>query len=194
MGDLPAARRSLEEFTSATADHPGLEMAWTYLGDTCFGLRDFPRARLAYERSLAAYPNGRLAERAKYGLARTLAALGNRDQALALLQELAKQVNPEWVDRAWLQIGLIRKSAGQFTEAVEAFTKLEQAAPRSPLRPEAQLQRALALVRLERGGEAEPLLRSLATDASATQGARAALELATIELERQPPGRGPDHT
>jgi len=189
VGDLPAARRSLEEFTSATADHPGLEMAWTYLGDTCFGLRDFPRARLAYERSLAAYPHGRLAERAKYGLGRTLAALGNREQALTLLQELTKQVNPEWVDRAWLQIGLIRNSAGQFTEAVAAFATLEQVAPRSALRPEAKLQRALALVRLKRGGEAEPVLRTLATDPSAAQGARAAFELATMELEGNHPDR-----
>ena len=42
LGDLAAARRSLEEFSAATSDHPGLEMALTYLGDTCFGLQDFP--------------------------------------------------------------------------------------------------------------------------------------------------------
>ena len=80
LGDLAAARRSLEEFSAATADHPGLEMALTYLGDTCFGLQDFPPARAAYQRSLSAYPNGRLADRAKYGLGRTLAALGERSR------------------------------------------------------------------------------------------------------------------
>ena len=188
LGDLPAARQSLEEFSAATADHPGLEMALTYLGDTCFGLQDFPQARVAYQRSLAAYPSGRLAERAKYGLGRTLAALGERDRALALMQELTKQANPEWIDRAWLQIGLIRKSAGQFAEAVEAFTTLERVAPRSTLRPEARLQRALALVRLERdaGGRSALADRWRPTEPPA-QGARAALELATIELERNQP-------
>ena len=69
------------------------------------------------------------------------AALGDRDRALALMRELINQGNPEWTDRAWLQIGLIRKSAGQLTEAVEAFTTLERVAPRSPFRREAQLQR-----------------------------------------------------
>ena len=182
LGDLAAARRSLEEFIAATADHPGLEVALTYLGDVCFGLQDFSSARGAYQRSLAAYPAGRLAERAKYGLGRTLAApSGNADRALTLMVELTKQANPEWIDRAWLQIGLIRNSAGRFAEAIEAFTTLERAAPQSTLRPEARLQRALALVRLERTAEAERLLRPLAAERTILQGARAVLELATIE-------------
>jgi cellulose synthase operon protein C len=189
LGDLAAARRSLEEFSGATTDHPGLEMALTYLGDTCFGLQDLAPARAAYQRSLAKYPNGRLADRAKYGLGRTLAALGDRKEALAIMQELAKTSKPDWVDRAWLQIGLIRKSNGQLAEAAEAFTTIERVAPRSPLRTEAQLQRALVLLRLERGAEAEPLLQALANDAPAPAGARAALELATIELERKQPDK-----
>jgi cellulose synthase operon protein C len=187
LGNLAEARRSLEEFTAATSDHPGLEMALTYLGDACFGLQDLPHARAAYQRSLAAHPQGMLAERAKYGLGRTLAAQGERAQALTMMQELTRQANPEWVDRAWLQIGLIRKSAGQFAEAVDAFTTLERVAARSPLQPEARLQRALALARLARTAEAEKLLKPLAADGSVSQGSRAALELATIEVERNHP-------
>ena len=53
----------------------------------------------------------------------------NGTRRSTLMQELTRQANPEWIDRAWLQIGLIRKSAGQFTEAVEAFTTLERVAP-----------------------------------------------------------------
>ena len=42
---LPAARKALEAFTSAyRPSHPSLELAWTYLGDTCFGLEDLPRS------------------------------------------------------------------------------------------------------------------------------------------------------
>ena len=186
LGDLRGSRSSLEEFTAATADHPGLEMAWTYLGDACFGLQEFSRARIAYERSLATYPQGKLVERAKYGLGRSLAALGEQERAERVLQELANQPKPEWVDRAWLQIGLIRKSAGLFEEAVAAFSAVERTVPGSPLAHEAQLQRALALIRLNRAAEAQPILRSLAT-ASLPQGARAALELATIELEQKEP-------
>jgi cellulose synthase operon protein C len=183
LGDMPAARRSLEAFTQAKVDHPAKEMAWTYLGDTCYGMNEMPRARLAYERSLSSYPRGRLADRAKYGLGRTLAELGERDEGLKRLRDLAKDGAPEWVDRSWLQIGLIQKSAGQFAEAVAAFASLEKAAPRSALRSEARLHRALALARLDRLVEAETLLTTLANDASEPLGAKAALELATIKLE-----------
>ena len=148
LGDLPGARRALEAFTSAKVAHRGLEMAWTYLGDTCFGLQDFAPARIAYERSLSSYPSGRLAERAKYGLGRTLAELGEHERAISVLRELAAGGGPEWVERAWMQIGLIQKSAWQFAEAVDALVSLEKSAPSSALIPEARLHRAQALARL----------------------------------------------
>jgi TolA-binding protein len=187
LGDLPAARRSLEEFTSIQGEHAGLELAWTYLGDTCFGLDDLPNARKAYERSLSAYPRGRMADRARYGLGRTLAAQGEVERALDMLQALARNGGPDWVDRAWLQIGLIRKSAGQFAEALDAFNALKRTAPLSPLRPEAELQRGLVLIRVGRTAEAETDLRALAASAHDSMGPRAALELATIQLEQNHP-------
>jgi cellulose synthase operon protein C len=187
LGELPAARGALEAFTSAKINHPSLELAWTYLGDTRFGLEDLPGAKVAYERSLAAYPQGRTADRARYGLARTLASSGESDRALGLLDEIVKKGSPEWVDRCWLQIGLIRESAGRLAESVEAFSALERVAPKSQLKPEAQLHRGLALAGLGRAGEAVELLRPLATSGPESIGPRAALELATIELAGQHP-------
>jgi cellulose synthase operon protein C len=183
VGDLTGARQALEAYTAIKVDHPGLEMAWAYLGDACFGLGDFAAARGAYERSLAVYPRGRMSSRARYGLGRTLGELRERDRALEVLRELVKLGQPDWLDRAWLQIGLICRSAGQFREAVEAFSNVEQRAPASPLRVEAQLNHALALAALERVGEAEALLQSVASDAASPVAPRAALELATIQLE-----------
>ncbi len=138
---------------------------------------------MAYQQSLSSYPRGRLADRAKYGLGRTLSELGQRDQGLNRLRDLAKAGEPDWVDRAWLQIGLIEESGGRFAEAVEAFATLEKVAPRSSLRSEARLHRAFALARLNRLGESETLLTALAIDISEPLGAKAALELATIQLE-----------
>jgi TolA-binding protein len=182
-GDLPAARRSLEAFTADNGPHPALETAWTYLGDVCFALNDLSAARAAYERSLADHPRGRLAARARYGLARTLAASGDRDRALGLLRELARQGGPEWVDRAWLQIGSIELAAGRPAEAVEALTSLERAVPDSPLKGEARIRRARAQDRLGHVDEATRLLRELAADPANPLAPQASLELATIELE-----------
>ncbi len=186
-GDLPAARRALEAFTASKGDHAGLEMAWTYLGDVCFGMNDLPGARQAYERSLTAFPRGRMADRARYGLGRTFAGLGDRDKAVRVLRDLAQQGAAEWVDRAWLQIGTIQQAAGRFAEVVEAMTALERAAPTSTLAHEARLRHAQALVRLGRTEEAETLLKKLVGDPAEPLSAYAALELATIELERSHP-------
>ena len=105
------------------------------------------------------------------------------------MQELAKQSKPEWVDRAWLQIGLIRKAAGQTRKPPKRLQR-ERVAPRSPLRPEAQLQRRWFCCDSSVALRPKPLLRTLASDA-ATPSGRAALELATIELERNEPDRRP---
>ncbi len=184
LGDLARARRELETYTAAANGHPGLEMAWTYLGDVHSGLNDPARAKAAYEKSISAYPKGRMADRARFGLGRALSELGERDQALRLFQKLAQQGDSEWTDRAWLQIGLIRQSAGEFAEAAEALAALERAAPKSTLRSEARFVRAKCLLKLGRAQDAESLLRPLAAEREQPFAPRAALELATIDLDR----------
>jgi len=184
LGDLARARQELEAYTTVAHGHPGLEMAWTYLGDVHSGLNDPARAKAAYEKSISAYPKGRMADRARFGLGRALAELGERDQALRVFEGLAQQGGAEWTDRAWLQIGLIRQSAAEFAKAVEALATLERTAPRSSLRSEARFVRAQCLLRLGRAGDAESLLRPLAADPEQSFGPRAALELATFDLDR----------
>ncbi len=186
-GDMPAARRALEAFTAGKADHPAMETAWTYLGDVYFSQNDLPAARKAYERSLADHPRGRLADRARYGLGRTLAALGERDRAIRELRELAARGGPDWVDRGWYQVGTIELAAGRPAAAVEAFEAMERASPSSPLKNEARLRRARALEGLGRTDDAARLLAGLAADAAGSQAPQAALELATIEMQRHRP-------
>ena len=187
-GDLPAARRALETFTAGKADHPALETAWTYLGDVRFALNDLPAARSAYERSLADHPRGRLADRARYGLARTLAAAGDRDRAVRLFRELARQrrtrngltaPGSRSARSSWRRAGRARPS--------RRWPTLERAVPESALKGEARLRRARALDRLGRSDEAGRLLRELAADPASPLAAQASLELATIELEHDRP-------
>ena len=184
LGDLPAARRAFETFTAGPAGHRHLETAWPYLGDVCFRQKDLPAARRAYERALAANPDGRLADRARFGLGQTLALQGESDEARTVLRGLAERGDREWADRAWLQIGLVESSAGRFGDAVAAFEAVERVAPKSPLIAEERLDRAEALARLDRRDEAEALLRALSADAPQNLAAQAAFALGTSQLER----------
>ena len=187
LGDLPAARKALETFVRGSSSHPNLETAWTYLGDVCLGLDDLAAARTAYQKAIHDFPKGQLADRARYGLGRTLAGLGETDKALAILTELAGGGGSDWIDRAWFQIGKIQSGAGRHAEAVRSLEALERAVPRSPMRDEARLVRAESLAQIDRAAEAETLLEPLAAQAAQPIAQQSALALATIQLERARP-------
>jgi len=183
LGDLPRARQAFEAFVAKTKNHKNLETAWPYLGEVCLRMRDYPRARQAYEESLARSPDGRLADRARFGLGKTLTALKEPDEARKVLSVLTKR-GGEWAERAWLQLGQVEASAGRYAESVSAYETLEQVAPKSPLLSEARLNRADALIRLDRRDDAETLLRALEAEAPRNVGAQAAFALGSSQLER----------
>ena len=147
------------------------------------GLEDLPAARTAYEQSLADFPRGQLVDRARYGLGRTLAELGEVDRAIKVLAELAGQGSSDWKDRALLQLAKTEISGGKYAAAVTALETLDRVAPRSALKAEGHLVRAEALARLDRTAEAEKLLEPLVAEGAETLAPRAALALATLELE-----------
>ncbi len=183
LGDLPNARQAFEEFVAKAKNHKNLETAWPYLGEVCLRMRDLPRAREAYEQSLERNPDGRLADRARFGLGKTLTALNEPDEARKVLSNLAKR-GGEWAERAWLQLGQVEANTGHYAEAVTALETLEHAAPKSPLLSEARLNRADALIRLDRRDDAETLLRTLAAEAPRNVAAQAAFALGSSLLER----------
>lgn len=184
LGELPVARQALEKFTAENPGHRHLETAWPYLGDVCLRLGDLPRARQAYDRALATHPEGRLAARAWFGLGRALALQGETEASLAAFRSLVERGGPEWTDRGWLQIGQLLAGSGEPARAVEAFETLERVAPRSLLVVEARLNRAEALLQIERRDEAEPILRAVAAEGPPALASQAALALGTAQLGR----------
>lgn len=184
LGDLGEARKAFETFTSDYPDHRHLDTAWPYLGDVCLRTGDLERARQAYQKSLDLHPEGRLADRARFGLGRALALQGRHDDALAMFAALAEKGGRDWLDRAWFQTGLSQAQSRRFDKAVAAFEKVEDVASQGPLVSEARLNRAAALARLDRVGEAETILRALIAEAPRNLAAQAAFALATGQLER----------
>ncbi|OJW15665.1 MAG: hypothetical protein BGO49_15590 [Planctomycetales bacterium 71-10] len=183
LGDLPAAREALERFTSGPADHANLETAWTYLGDVRLALDDPAGARTAYEESLGRFPDARLADRARYGLARSLAATGDGPKALEVLDELIRRGPPEWLDKARLQVGKIELAAGRFEAAEQALGKVGP----GPIQAEARLRRGQALMRLDRLDEAAEALAPLAADPAEPASVEASLDAASVDLRRKRP-------
>ncbi|HEY2158551.1 MAG TPA: tetratricopeptide repeat protein, partial [Isosphaeraceae bacterium] len=183
LGDLPAAQASLEKFLAENPGHRHEETAWSHAGDVALRLEDLPRARRAYEKVLSK-PGGRLAARARLGLARVLASQGETEAAVKTLDELVATGGPEWSDRARYEIGRTELAAGRLDRAVSALEGLEKASPKSPLVPESKLRRAEALGKLDRRDEAEALLKTVSEGSNPNLAAQAADALGGSLLAR----------
>ena len=198
LRDYPASRRALETYTAGAPGHRFLDMGWTYLGDVCLALKDLPAARVAFERSRKDFPEGRMADRAAYGLARALAGLGETGPALDTLADLRRRDAPEWADKVRNQLGEVHAAAARideaagrpdaatahYKEAVDAYGSLDKDTPRSPLVVEARLHRAEALLKLDRGAEAEAALKALVAEGPPSLSASAAYLLGDVQMAR----------
>jgi cellulose synthase operon protein C len=186
LGDLAAARTALEKFVADNPGHRHEETGWSHLADVCLRLDDRKRAREAYEKVLSK-PDGRLANRARLGLGRTLAIQGASSEAVKVLSQLAETGGAEWSDKARFEIGKVELGAGRLEQAAAAFDSVETGTPKSPLVPEARLRRAETLGRLGRHDEAEALLRPLVDGPTPTIAAQAADALGASLLARSKP-------
>jgi TolA-binding protein len=169
MNDLGSARQALERFVDAYPNHPQQQVAWPYLGFTRFELGELEAAEKALSQTISRYPKSPLAERARYTLARVFAAKGDTDRAIELLRELASQPNSDWFDRARVQIGQVQLSAKRYESALATFNELERSLPAGAQLADVRLRRAEALLGLNRANEAEPALRGLLSDPSASK-------------------------
>ncbi len=159
--DLPEAKRLFEDYLARHPGHVHRDAAWPYLGDVRFGLNDMAGARAAYETTISEFPNGPLTDRARFFLARVLAAQKDTDAALGQLRGLAARTGSEWADRAKLQIPQVLIGAGRFEDALAELEALEKSQPALAASGELMLKRADALVGLKRSDEAEAVLRDL---------------------------------
>ena len=182
IGDLKAAQQALEKFTAENPGHRHLETAWPYLGDVCLRLGDLPKARQAYDRALATYPDGRLSDR-RAVRARAYPGPSGRErvgaEGLPGLDRARRPgvdrpvLAPDWPDPC--RVG----STGQGGRGVR---DPRAGRPRSLLVAESRLNRAEALLQLERRAEAEPVLRALVAEGPPALAAQAAFALGTAQL------------
>ncbi len=184
MGDFAAARTALDSYLSRYPDHVHRDSAWPLLGDSCVKLGDLPAAKEAYMKALETGPKGRLANRTRYYLGRTLGSLGQAEEAVKLLAILASADDAEWSGKARLLSGQILLSAGKAAEAAEAFAEIERTKPPGVAPAEARLRRAEALIAANRRDEAEALLAPMAAEGSRSVAPPAAFSLGGSKVDR----------
>ncbi|MGQ0634605.1 MAG: tetratricopeptide repeat protein [Planctomycetaceae bacterium] len=135
LGDYPAAERELAEFLKLAPDDRLREWALPYLADSLLRQEKAEAALKQFRAALEAFPEGALAEDARFGLARSHELLKHTDEALRLYRELAANKQGARAAEAQLNLGGLLFDSGKYGEAAAAYTDLVKRFAGSPQAP-----------------------------------------------------------
>ncbi len=133
LDDFPAAEAELTTFAEKAPGDPLLERALPYLGDVEIRLNKPDQAATRFQQALKQFPQGVMAEDAKFGLARSYELQKKNAEAVKLYQELASNRTGTRAAEAQLNLGARLFDDGNFAGAAQAYAKLEKDFPESPL-------------------------------------------------------------
>ncbi len=144
LGDLEPAESEFASFLKAYSNSDWAEWALPDLADVQ-RRRNKPREAVAnYRRALQRFPNSRLTEETKFGLARSYEALRRTDDAVGLYEQLAANRAGERAAEAQMKLATIYFDEQKYDQAAEGYVRLVEQFPESPLRPEAELNAGFA--------------------------------------------------
>lgn len=144
LNDLKAAEGEFATFLSAAKDHAFAEYALPYLGDAQYRLNKTKEAAATFQRAIEQFPNGRLTDDAKFGLANCQAALNQWDEALAGYRALAERTESSFAPKAQMEMGLRLYGRKEFAEAAAAFDEFDAKFSKRPERSRARLNAGFA--------------------------------------------------
>jgi serine/threonine protein kinase/tetratricopeptide (TPR) repeat protein len=154
-GDVSSA---LPECQKILELEPGNAWAQDCLGMSYFAKNELPQAQAAFERAVAANPQGTLS---RYRLAHTHRLQGNYQQALETLQQIQK-VDPSETS-VFYDMGVVYERMGDRQKARDSFTRyrreVETRSKRTLHEPGTQLDLAATSARLGETDHARQMLR-----------------------------------
>ncbi len=133
MGDLGAAEKEFKAFLAANPRHAFAEWAWPYLGDTQLRLNRNADAEASFQTAVKNYPNGRMLEDSKFGLARALERNRKFDPAEKLYRELAANTSSSRAPQAQFDVATLMFEQKKYAESAREYQKLVSAFPQGPL-------------------------------------------------------------
>ena len=157
------------------SDHPDDKLnayVLPYLGDIALGEEDLAAAIRYFRDGLTKFPQGKLREDCRFGMARALEKQGENEQAERLYREVSAKRGHPLADDALFHLGALRYAMGEHEKALDAFAPFETVLRDSTWRPNARLGQGWALLKLDRLDEAEAIFTGLVSDAKVGVDAR----------------------
>ena len=153
-GDFEKAKPDLVRFLT---EYPGDRLnafVLPYLGDIAIVGGDAAAAAGYFRDGLSQFPNGRLQDDCRIGLARALEKQNQPDEAERLYRDVANKPQSPLADAAQYHFGALQYNVGRYEQAIASFSAFADRLAASPWRPNAWLGHGLALLKLKRPAEA----------------------------------------
>lgn len=147
LEDYQQAEKDLLAFLTRYPRHTLGEWALPYLADAELRLGKPAQAAGHFQQAIDQYPQGKLTNEARFGLARALEAEKKIPEAVKLYRELAASDGPR-AAASQLRVATILYDEQDYAKAAVEFLALTERFPKSPLLPTAQLNTGFAFYRV----------------------------------------------
>ncbi len=162
-GKLEAAHVDLERFQAKFPNDKLNAYAVSYLGEMALSRRAPAQAISLFRQGLQRFPESRLQDDYKIGLARALEEQGQTAEAERLYQAVAQSASPR-ADMAEFYLGALQYAAGKYDRACQTFSAFENRLAQSPWAPNARLGDGQAWLKRDRPEEAIKQFEAVAAD------------------------------
>ena len=153
-GNLAAAKPELESFVAKYGDDRLNAFVLPYLGDITLSAGNAAAASELFRDGLKRFPEGRMQDDCRFGLARALEKQKQLDEAERLYLAVASKPGSSLADAAQFHLGALQYAASRYDSAAESFSVFDDRLKASSWRPHATLARGLALLKLHRAPDA----------------------------------------
>ena len=153
-GNYDAAKADLDRFRTKYPQDRLNAFVLPYLGEMALAGGDPAAAVKFFRDALERFPKGQLQDDCLLGLARSLEKQNQTQEAERLYLSVAGKADSSLADAAQFHLGALHYAAGNHRRAIECFAVFDDRLAHSPWRPNAQLGRGRALLKLDRPAEA----------------------------------------
>jgi len=133
LEDYKAAETEFETWMAKAGDDPLLEWGLPYYGDTLLRNNKAQQAVPIFEKSLAKYPQGKLIEDSRFGLAKALEATRQYEKARKIYSEIAGADNQPRSAQALIKLALISYDQKDYAASVASFDQFLKRFPNDSL-------------------------------------------------------------
>jgi len=164
LGKFDLAKANLTQFLARYPDDKLNAYVLPYLGDIALAAADTTAAAKYFRDGLSRFPEGRLQDDCRLGLARALEKQDSQEEAERLYLAVAGKTGSPLAAEAQFRLGALYYTTGRYAEAIDTFALFETKLSASPWKQSACLGRGWALLKRNRPQEAQAQLRTLIDD------------------------------